>query len=168
MAVPAPTAPGRPASLALRVMAMVYEGVLLFGVTFAAGLAVLTLSGWTAPLSGARRLVLQVALFVVVGAYFVWCWSRSGQTLALKTWKLRVIDLDGRSPSLARAIGRYLLSWTLFLPGLAFIAMVEPARTGSLIALALGFAVMLIPAIVDPQRRLLHDRWTRTRIVRDS
>ena len=168
MAVPMPGAHGRPASLPLRVMAMVYEGVLLFGVTFAAGLALLSLSGWTAPLSGARRLVLQAALFVVIGAYFVWCWSRSGQTLALKTWQLRVIDDDGRSPSLPRAIGRYLLSWTLFLPGLAFIAIAEPSRTGSLIALALGFAALLIPAIVDPARRLLHDRWTGTRIVRDS
>jgi uncharacterized RDD family membrane protein YckC len=149
-------------------MAMVYESVLLFGVTFAAGLALLSLSVWTVPLSGARRHVLQAALFVVIGAYFVWCWSRSGQTLALKTWQLRVIDEDGRSPSLPRAIGRYLLSWTLFLPGLAYIAIAEPSRAGSLIALALGFAALLIPAIVDPARRLLHDRWTGTRIVRDS
>jgi uncharacterized RDD family membrane protein YckC len=159
---------GRPAGLTLRVAAMVYEGVLLFGVTFAAGLAILALSGWTAPLSGLRRLVLQVSLFVVIGAYFVWCWSRSGQTLALKTWKLRVIDHDGRSPSLPRATARYVLSWTLFLPGLACIAIFEPSRTGSLMALALGFGVLLIPAVLDSERRLLHDRWTRTRIVRDG
>jgi uncharacterized RDD family membrane protein YckC len=159
---------GRPASLTLRVATIVYEGVLLFGVTFAAGLGVLALSGWSTPLSGVRRLVLQAALFGVIGAYFVWCWSRSGQTLALKTWKLRVIDRDGRSPSLPRATARYLLSWTLFLPGLAYIAVFEPSRTGSLVALALGFGALLIPAIVDPQRRLLHDRWTGTRIVRES
>jgi uncharacterized RDD family membrane protein YckC len=168
MTVTVQGAPGRTASPALRVMAMVYEGVLLFGVTFAAGLAVLSLSGWTAPLSGVRRLVLQAALFVVIGAYFVWCWSRSGQTLALKTWKLRVVDHDGRSPALPRAIARYLLSWTLFLPGLIYIALFEPARTGSLVALALGFAALLVPAFVDPERRLLHDRWTDTRIVRES
>ncbi len=161
MGAPSAASPARPASLALRVVSMVYEGVLLFGVTFAAGLAVLSLSGWTAPLSGVRRLVLQAALFVVIGAYFVWCWSRSGQTLALKTWKLRVVDLDGRRPSLPRATARYLLSWTLFLPGLAYIAIVEPSRTGSLVALALGFVVLLIPALVDAERRLLHDRLDR-------
>lgn len=159
--------PGRPASLALRAATMVYEGVLLFGVTFAAGLAVLALSGWSTPVSGVRRLILQAALFVVIGAYFVWCWSRSGQTLALKTWKLRVVDRDGHNPSLARATARYLLSWTLFLPGLAYIAAFEPSRNGSFVALALGFGVLLIPAIVDPERRLLHDRWTGTRIVRE-
>jgi uncharacterized RDD family membrane protein YckC len=168
MEAPSTGSPVGPASLVLRIMSMVYEGVLLFGVTFAAGLAVLSLSGWTAPLSGVRRLVLQASLFVVIGAYFVWCWSRSGQTLALKTWKLRVVDHEGSSPSMPRATARYLLSWTLFLPGLAYIAVFEPPRTDSLVALALGFGVLLIPAIVDPQRRLLHDRWSGTRIVRES
>ena len=167
MSAPAPGSPGQPAGLVLRIMAMIYEGVLLFGVTFAAGFAVLSLTGWTAPLSGLRRFVLQAALFAAIGAYFVGCWSRSGQTLALKTWKLRVVDGDGRSPALPRATARYLLSWTLFLPGLACIAIFEPSRTGSLTALALGFVVLLIPALFDPQRRLLHDRWTGTRIVRD-
>jgi uncharacterized RDD family membrane protein YckC len=156
----------RPAGLLLRVAAMVYEGVLLFGVAFAAGLALLALAGWEGPLAGARRLALQAALFGAIGLYFVWCWSRSGQTLALKTWKLRVIDAHGRPPTWLRALSRYLLAWHLFVPGLLAIAVLQPSRVAGLLALALGFVVLLLPAAIDPQRRLLHDRWSGTRIVR--
>jgi uncharacterized RDD family membrane protein YckC len=147
---------------------MVYDGVLLFGIAFAAVLLLLTLTGWTAPLGQWQRLVLQAVVFIVLGAYFCWCWIRSGQTLALKTWNLRIAGPDGRNPTLSRAIARYVLSWTLFLPGLAYILLLRPSRAGSLVALALGFVLTLAPALFDRQRRLLHDRWSNTQIVRDS
>ncbi|HQR23093.1 MAG TPA: RDD family protein [Burkholderiaceae bacterium] len=155
-----------PASLPLRVAAMVYDGVLLFGIAFVTGLALLMLTGWTAPLSSGRRLVLQCAVFVAFGVYFGWCWIRSGQTLALKTWHLRVVDAGGRNPSAGRAVARYVLSWTLFLPGLAYITLMHPPPAASLAALAVGFVLTLLPALFDRERRLLHDRLSRTRIVR--
>jgi len=34
------------------------------------------------------------------------------------------------------------------------------------IAIIAILAALLLPALADPQRRLLHDRWTRTRVVR--
>jgi uncharacterized RDD family membrane protein YckC len=165
---PDPTARGAcgPASLPLRIAAMVYDGVLLFGIAFAAVLVLLTLSGWTAPLSPGQRWILQGVVFAALGAYFCWCWIRSGQTLALKTWNLRVVDASGRNPSPGRAIGRYVLSWTMFVPGLAYIAIMEPSRAGGLVALVIGFLMTLVPALFDRERRLLHDRLSRTHIVR--
>jgi uncharacterized RDD family membrane protein YckC len=105
-------------------------------------------------------------LFIAIGAYFSWCWSRTGQTLALKTWNLRVIDGSGRNPSLARAVARYVLAYTLVLPGLAYIALAHPSRAGALCALALGFVGMLMPAVFDRQSRLLHDRCSGTLLAR--
>ncbi|MFO0101495.1 MAG: RDD family protein, partial [Betaproteobacteria bacterium] len=58
---PTPTDLGPP-NLALRVAAMIYESVLLFGIVFAAAFALLTLTGWTYPLSDQRRWVLQAVL----------------------------------------------------------------------------------------------------------
>jgi len=60
--------------LPLRFAAMVYDGVLLFGIAFAAGLLLLTTTGWTAPLLDWQRLVLQAMVFVSLGIYFCWCW----------------------------------------------------------------------------------------------
>ena len=106
-----------PVGLPLRLAAMTYEGVLLFGVTFAVAFALLSVLGWTYPLSPSRRVILQGAFFVAIGVYFVWCWTRSGQTLALKTWKLRVAGprrRPGVDPTRDRALS----------------AVVAPVRTG--------------------------------------
>lgn len=161
-------AAGQPAGLALRLAALVYEGVLLFGVAFVVAFALLSTLGWTFPLEPRQRAALQVALFLSVGVYFVWCWVKSGQTLALKTWKLRVVGPDGRPPSAPRSVARYLLAWHLAMPGLAFIALADAQRATGLAALAAGFAVLLLPALVDRDRRLLHERWSGTRIVREA
>jgi len=162
----APVSEERPAGLLLRLAAMIYEAVLLFGVVFIVSYALLAALHWTHPLDGGKRVVLQIVLFVAIGGYFVWCWVHSGQTLALKTWGLRVVGPDSAPPTATRAIARYVLAWHLWLPGLAFVALFRTHAAWDIAALAAGFALAMLPALSDPQRRLLHDRWSATRIVR--
>ena len=50
--------------------------------------------------------------------YFVWLWSK-GQTLAMKTWNIRVVNHEGVELTQVRALIRYLYSWVWFLPPLA-------------------------------------------------
>jgi uncharacterized RDD family membrane protein YckC len=145
---------------------MIYEAVLLFGVVFIVSYALLALFQWTYPLSPGPRSTLQAVLFVAIGGYFTWCWSRSGQTLALKTWNLKVLAVDGRPPGLGRAIARYLLAWHLWLPGLLWAALVPTHPLADLAAFAVGFGLLLLPGLADRERRLLHDRWSGTRVVR--
>jgi uncharacterized RDD family membrane protein YckC len=85
----------------------VYEGMLLFAVVFIAGWLFSTL-GQMRDAMDARRPLLQAFLFVVFGIYFSWFWSR-GQTLAMKTWNIRVVDRAGRQVSQLRALWRYVL-----------------------------------------------------------
>lgn len=155
----------RTAALWPRFAAAIYEAVLLFAVAFAAGFALLAATAWTHPLADVQRWALQAVLFVVVGAYFVWCWSRGGQTLAMKSWGLRVVDQSGRPPSARRAALRYVLAWHLFLPGLAWVALAGTSAPVDLMALAASYVAMLFTARLDPQRRLLHDRLAATRVV---
>lgn len=154
-------------SLLLRLAAMTYEAVLLFGVVFIASYAVLGLAHWTYPLAPRQRWVLQGILFVVIGAYFVWCWTRSGQTLALKSWHLRVVTRDGGRLTLSTAIARYLLAWLLFLPGLVFIALFQTHAAIDALAFGVGFVTMLLTSYLDPERQLPHDRLLKTRVVRE-
>jgi uncharacterized RDD family membrane protein YckC len=151
----------------LRLAAMTYEAVLLFGVVFVAGYALLAATGWTYPLPTRQRWLLQAVLFVAIGAYFVHCWVRAGQTLAMKSWRLRVIDRDGGPLSLRRALLRYLLAWTLFAPGLLFIALADSGPLLDLLALLAGLLLMLAAGRIDPDRQLLHDRLLGTRVIRD-
>jgi len=155
-----------PVGLTLRLAAMIYEAVLLLGVVFVISYALLVSLQWSYPLPPTQRTLLQLALFVVIGTYFVLCWTRTGQTLALKAWRLKVVDSDGRPPRTARAIARYVLAWHLWLPGLAIAGLFRLSAGSIVAALAVCFALLLIPALIDRRQRLLHDVWTGTRVVR--
>ena len=147
---------------------MLYDALLLFGVVAVVGYLVLAALGWSYPLTTLQRSVFQGVLFLAIGAYFVTCWSCSGQTLALKTWRLKLVGNDDKPPTAARAALRYLAAWHLWLPGIAIAAVLDRGLAIQLTALAAGLGLMLIPALADRDRRLLHDRWTATRIVRSD
>jgi uncharacterized RDD family membrane protein YckC len=157
----------RPAGLLIRFAAMTYDGVLLFGVVFVATYAVLALARWSYPLSSFQRVSLQAILFVVLGLYFTYQWSRTGQTLAMKSWHLRLIDGSGRPPGRVIAAVRYVLAWHLVLPGAIWVAFFGGRGLIDALVTALGFVLLLIPACFDVQHRLLHDRISATCIVRE-
>ncbi len=155
--------PLTPAPLKNRLFCMVYEGMLLFGVLFIAGWLFSTLLQQRHAL--ALRHAQQVWQFIVLGAYFGWFWTHGGQTLAMKTWRVRVVGRDGRALGWPRALLRYLLAWGWFMPGLA----------GAWLLGAQGWMLMLIPLLnvvlwaaatrLDPGRQFLHDRVAGTRLV---
>lgn len=144
---------------------MVYELVLLFGVVFIVSYALLSATNWKYPLPDVQRWVLQAVLFVTIGAYFSWCWSRTGQTLAMKSWGLRVVDADGRPLALKLAVLRYLLAWHLFLPSIIVIAVIQAHALIDLVVFLGGFCAMLFTAKLRPDGQFLHDRLLGTRVV---
>ncbi len=158
---------GPPPGMLLRLAVMTYEAVLLFGVVFVTGFALLALAGWSYPLKPGQRWVLQAALFVAIGIYFVYSWVRAGQTLPMKSWRLRVVDRDGSLLSPARAVLRYVLAWSLFVPGLLIIAFAGIGGLSSLLVLLASLLLMLAVARFDPRRQLLHDRILGSRVIRD-
>lgn len=102
-----------------RLAAIVYESMLLFGVIFVAGYLFDTLTQSKHALM--LRHQRQAWLFFVLGCYFVWFWLNGGQTLAMKTWHIKLVREDGSRVSLAQAVGRYLLCYLFTLTGLGFI-----------------------------------------------
>jgi uncharacterized RDD family membrane protein YckC len=156
-----------PPGILPRLAVMTYEAVLLFGIVFVTGYALLALTGWTYPLQTRQRWMLQAVLFVALGAYFVYCWVHAGQTLAMKSWRLRVVDHDGRLLSVPRAVLRYLLAWSLFAPGLLLILLTGVGGLWSLVVLLASLLVMLAATRLDPRRQLLHDRILGSRVIRE-
>lgn len=141
----------------------VYEGMLLFAVVFVSGWLFSTL-GQMRDAMDARRLLLQAFLFVIFGIYFTWFWAK-GQTLAMKTWNIRVVDNQGRPISQKRALLRYALSWLWFLPPLAALA---PFRLGGGETAVLLLGWVLVWALLSrfhPQRQFWHDALAGTRLV---
>lgn len=161
---PAPLAPGVP-GLWRRMACWLYEGMLLFAVVFVSGWLFSTL-GQMRDAMDSRRHLFQAFLFIVFGVYFVWFWTR-GQTLAMKTWNIRVVDLQGRPITQRRALARYLLSWIWFLPPLAAMAWAPVKLSGGeFTVLMFGWiAVWALLARFHPDRQFWHDAWAGTRLV---
>ena len=150
-------------SLKRRLASMLYEAMLLFGVLFFSGWLFSTLLQQRHALY--LRGALQDWLFFVVGLYFVWFWTHSGQTLAMKTWRLRLVTRDGQAVKTKRAIGRYLLAWLWILPGLA-LAWAIGAKNWLLVLIPFANVLLwALTAYLDPQRQFLHDRIAGTRVV---
>ena len=159
-ALPAPASAAP--SLRRRMACWLYEGLLMFGVVFIAGYLFGTLTQTRHALS--NRLGLQFFVFLVCGVYFVWFWHK-GQTLAMKTWHIRVVDRAGRPLTQARALLRYLLAWVWFVPPLAVLAPLElPAGPIALVLIGWVLAWALLSRL-RRDRQFWHDAWAGTRLV---
>jgi uncharacterized RDD family membrane protein YckC len=151
-------------SLRRRMACFVYEGVMLFGVVMGAGLIYGLLAGQHNALAG--RHGLQAVLFLVLGAYFTWFWSHGGQTVAMKTWQVRLTGADGGPASVARCFVRYLHAWLWFLPALVALwlrGLPGPLTVAAVMVLGvLGYAGL---ALLRPDRQFMHDVLCGTRLV---
>lgn len=124
-----------------RLVCLLYEGLVVFSILLIGFLLpqiVLSGFGWIA---GAKALWLHV--FLLLMAYFVWCWLNGGQTLPMKTWKLRVVDESNRPLRPLQAVLRYLVAWPSILL----------------------FGIGILWALVDKDQQFLHDRVAGTRIA---
>ena len=134
--------PAVPAGLARRLASMGYELLLLLGVLALTLLLPHVLIGHFLHRL-ATPFVLWAHLFLVLLVYFLWFWTHGGQTLAMRTWRLRVVTRAGNPLRPAQALLRFLLCW----PSLGIF----------------GFGILW--ALVDPERQFLQDRIAGTRIV---
>ncbi|MCE2660465.1 MAG: RDD family protein [Rubrivivax sp.] len=147
-----------------RLICMVYEGVLLFGVVVLAGLLFAGFTQQRHALQG--QWGLRALLFLVLGAYFVGFWSRRGQTLAMKTWHIELRSRSGALPSSAQACARYLLSWLWFMPALG-IAWAANLRSGWEVAgvVMAGVAGYAALTLLHPTRQFFHDVLCGTQLI---
>ncbi len=133
----APPVPG----LGRRLASMAYEAVLLFAVAFAATW-LFQLAAGTVQVEGWRRNALQAFIVGIFATYFLWCWLRGGQTLAMKAWGIRLVAADGSRLAPRAALLRFALALAL-VPTLVGIAW----------------------AAFDRERQFLHDRLAGTRLA---
>jgi len=154
----------RTPSLGRRMSCFMYEGVLLFGVVWAAGMVYSLATGQRHAMTGQTG--MQFVQFAVLGVYFVWFWSRTGQTLPMQTWNIRLVGANGQPVSRLRAACRYLLAWLWFLPGLAaaHFAGIQGGLAVSVILVA-GVLTYALLSRLHPQRQFLHDALCGTRLI---
>ena len=131
-------------SLTRRLMAMIYDAIIVVALLF-------TVAALALPVTGGRYVALRdpaytMYLLLPWAAYFGWCWTHGGTTLGMRAWKIRLVGLNGRPVGWGRSLARFGLAWISALP------------------LGLGFAW----SAFDRDRLAWHDRWSGTRLVRNT
>ncbi len=149
-------------SLLRRMACWLYEGLLLFGVLFISGYLFSALSQSKHALD--NRHGLQAFLFLVVGIYFTW-FGQKGQTLAMKTWHIRLVDIQGEAVSQKRAFVRYLFSWIWFIPPLDVLAPYSLSGAETSVLFLGWVAVWALLSRFHPQRQFWHDVMAGTRLI---
>jgi uncharacterized RDD family membrane protein YckC len=125
-----------------RYLAVVYESLLMVALALVLTAIYYMLLGDAS--QGWKRLGLQLMVWGSMGAYFVRCWTVSGQTLASQTWKLKVVNQQGQLLVWQQAVMRYVVASILLLPA----------------------GLTLWWAILDREQQFLHDRLLGSRVVR--
>jgi uncharacterized RDD family membrane protein YckC len=130
------------APIGRRFVSLVYEILLLAALLWCASLV---FSGIEHRFAETHvRSLFQLYIAVIAGTYFVWQWTHGGQTVPMKTWRLKLVSVDGGAVATRQALIRYV------------------AALAGTLALGLGF----IWAGMDRDRQFLHDRIARTRIIK--
>ncbi len=128
-------------SLLRRLTSMLYEILPLLAILFMAGLIFITVV--RLPQVGPVKLLFQGYLIMVSGCYLTWFWRHGGQTLAMKTWRIRLVNQHNQTLSNRQAILRFLL------------AIVSIGLAG----------IGLFWAFFDKDKQFLHDRLAKTKII---
>lgn len=129
-------------SLLRRLGAMLYDGLLVTAVLMLATVPFVAERGGET-VEPDDNFLYQLSMLIVLYLFFVFFWTRGGQTLGMRAWRLRLETEDGNIPSITVASLRF------------FIAIV------SLIPIGLGFLWQLW----DKDRQTWHDRIAGTRMM---
>ncbi|RDE25006.1 RDD family protein [Motiliproteus coralliicola] len=127
------------ASLIKRLGAMLYDSLLLAALWMVVGAVGVALNNGEA----VKGPVFNSALFLVTFLFFMIFWTRSGQTLGMLAWRIRIQTPEGQAISGLQALIRF------FSAGL------------SLLCLGAGYWWMLF----DKQGLTWHDRYSESRVV---
>ena len=131
------------AGLWLRFAAMFYDGFLLTAMWFLiAGAMVIIHGGEELPLWASQYLLLPTLITATL-IFNVWFWVHGGQSLGMRAWRIKVVDLSGKPITTPSGIKRWSFSVI------------------SLAALGFGYFWMLF----DKEKRTWHDHWSDTCVV---
>jgi uncharacterized RDD family membrane protein YckC len=138
---------GARAGFGRRFAALLYDALLLAALLmiFTGGALFFTHGAAVVPeTAGAWVYLYRACLVLLVGGYYMLNWLRSGQTLGMRAWRLRVVTDSGEALALKAAALRALFGALAWAPA--------------------GLGVLWL--YVDRDHLALHDRLSKTRVLR--
>lgn len=130
-----------PAPLWRRLASAGYDALLLAAVWMVVAMADLFLRGAAGVPGSAHG--LRAELLLAAALFFGLSWTRGGQTLGMRAWRLQLRRVDGRPVTWPTALTRFAFAWLAWLP--------------------LGLGVLW--CAIDARKRAWHDALSGTEVV---
>ncbi|MEO0048318.1 MAG: hypothetical protein RLZZ410_1277 [Pseudomonadota bacterium] len=155
-----------------RIILNLYEMLVLMGVAALTFLIPHLLIGVFLEITAPAWLLLA-HIYLVFACYFSWYWTKTGQTLAMQTWKIQMVSTDGKIMKRSQALMRYAIG-SLWLVPAAIILYVclkvgGPEKMGTYFSIIFFSATLFLwplSALFDRKhRQTMPDRWAGTRLV---
>ena len=113
-----------PATFIKRLLAIIYDGLICIAVLLVATWLYTLVAGWIIGWDRYEKMaesgqlgndpLLTFVLFLVLYLFFAYFWTRTGQTLAMQVWRIRIENLDGSPVSWSQALRRYVTAAAVF------------------------------------------------------
>ena len=177
---PTPTVQALPrAGVGVRVIALIYDSLLLIALIAVINVIVIALFTPSAAATGNNATLLSPAIrqglmfplsLSAIFVFYGYCWTRSGQTLGMQTWRLEVRDLRGQRLTWIRSLQRFLAAGALpcFCALVSWLLNPHDAKALSL-SMVIGFITnylwALLPLSVGAGRSI-HDQLSQTAVLR--
>lgn len=155
-------------SIKRRLISMVYDSLLLVAVEIfaVAAYTLITFNLHSTILDAGRNFVVILA----AAAYFIHAWTGSGHTLAMKTWRIKIVMVGYAKVPLRVAAKRFVFAWGWCAPALMIIhglhlMTTRAGTTTALWILIVNVFLWGLTAFLDKDRQFLHDRLAGTRLI---
>ena len=156
-------------TLLKRLLAAFYDGFLIMATVFIA--TALTLPFTKGEVAADNNIYMSFYLFAVIYIFYGWFWTHGGQTLGMRVWKQRVVQLDGTTLNWQQAFIRVisgLPAWSLFLIGLLLWMLpnkIELAKELSAIPIWSFPLVGFIWVLLDNRNNNWRDKLSGTHVI---
>lgn len=135
--------PNQNVSLARRLGAILYDFLLL--VTILVFASLITVIPFNINPEHPLFIVYQGYIFTISFLFYAWFWTHGGQTLGMKTWKFKIISVNGTNVNWVNAFIRFTFAIVSWLP----------------------FGLGYIWSMFDTKKRTWHDIVSKTQLIRN-
>lgn len=152
-----------------RLGSSLYESLLLISISFVPLLFIAIIVTVSKKSDFVATLASAIGLLFVWQWYFRYAWLRTGQTLPMKVWRLRVENTQGYPLTKRQAWIRFFWAviFLVFIPSISY-SLMRALHFSPLIASTLTTLWYALPwgyACFDPDKQFLYDRLSGTQIV---
>ncbi len=134
--------PKQTVSLARRLGAILYDFLLLVTILVFASLIIVI--PFNINPEHPLFIVYQLYIYTISFLFYAWFWTHGGQTLGMKTWKFKIISINGTNVNWANAFIRFTVAIVSWLP----------------------FGLGYIWSMFDTKKRTWHDIVSKTQLIR--